>query len=117
MRGLPRQGVGSDDETARALAMCTGLAPTPDILDIGCGPGRQTLVLARATGGHVTAVDLHADFLDELRDGAADADLSDRITPIQADMGDLPFEPATFDLIWSEGAAYAMGVAAALVAW
>jgi cyclopropane fatty-acyl-phospholipid synthase-like methyltransferase len=117
MGGLPRQGVGSDVVTAEALARCVELPPKPDILDIGCGPGRQSLVLARATGGHVTAVDLHAGFLDELRDHAAAAGLDDRITLLRADMRDLPLQPATFDLIWSEGAAYAMGVTAALVAW
>ena len=117
MRGLPRQGVGSDTDTARALALCTDLPVAPRILDIGCGTGRQSLVLARATGGHVTAVDLHAPFLDELRANAASAGLSDRITTVQADMRELPFEAGTFDLVWSEGAAYAMGVAAALVAW
>ena len=100
-----------------ALALCAGLTASPDILDIGCGPGRQSLVLARATGGQVTAVDLHAEFLEEVRQHAATAGLGDRLRVVQADMRDLPFEPASFDLIWSEGAAYAMGVAEALVRW
>ena len=58
-RGLPRQGIGSDEETLRALALCMGLPAPPVILDVGCGPGVQTMTLARATGGRVTAVDLH----------------------------------------------------------
>lgn len=28
-------------------------------------------------------------------------------------MGDIPFEKASFDLIWSEGSAFIMGLAAA----
>ena len=32
-------------------------------------------------------------------------------------MGDLPFEKASFDLIWSEGSAFIMGLAAAFRDW
>lgn len=116
-RGLPRQGVGSDDSTLRALALCTGLTDRPDVLDIGCGPGMQTVTLAQALDGHITAVDLHEQFLDELRAHAADAGVDDRITVLRADMAELPFHDGSFDLIWSEGAAYIMGVAEALAAW
>ena len=35
----------------------------------------------------------------------------------EGDMRQLDFEPASFDLIWCEGAAYIMGVEAALRAW
>jgi SAM-dependent methyltransferase len=115
--GLPRQGVGDDDSTARAVAMCTELPPEPDVLDIGCGPGAQTVVLARATGGRIIAVDVHPAFLDELREHAEEVGLKGRVVPMHADMRDLPFEPAAFDLLWSECAMYIMGVSAALEAW
>lgn len=115
--GLPRQGVGSDDATLRALELCTELPAAPDILDIGCGPGAQTLMLARATDGAVTAVDRHAPFLRELERRAAAAGLEGRITTVESDMAALPFPPASFDLVWSEGAAYSMGVGEALAAW
>ena len=116
-RGLPRQGPGSDDSTLRALSLCRGLPERPAVLDIGCGPGMQTLALANALNGPVTAVDLHREYLDELTDRAGAAHLADRIETLQADMGDLPFPPNSFDLIWSEGAAYIIGVANALAAW
>lgn len=116
-RGLPRQGPGSDASTLKALSLCRGLPERPAVLDIGCGPGMQTLALAKALGGSVTAVDLHAEYLDELKDRAAAAGLADRVEPLQADMGDLVFPPTSFDLIWSEGAAYIIGVANALAAW
>ena len=36
---------------------------------------------------------------------------------MRGDMKDLPFGPDTFDLIWSEGAAYIMGISEAFSAW
>lgn len=116
-RGLPRQGVGSDASTLRALALCDGLPARPDVLDIGCGPGMQTLALARALDGPVTTVDLHEEYLDELRSHARAAGLAERIRPVVADMAALPFEPGSFDLLWSEGAAWVMGFAEALRSW
>jgi len=115
--GLPREAPGDDASTARALALASGLPPSPDILDVGCGPGAQTLVLARATGGLVTAVDNHAPFLDDLRRRAGLAGLTDRVHPVRASMSDLPFQGAAFDLIWSEGAIYIMGFDNGLQSW
>jgi len=116
-RGLPRGGPGSDAATAEALARLGRLPPAPRVLDIGCGPGRQALVLAHRSGGHVTAVDVDPTNLSRLADAAADQGLADRIVAREADMRALPFQPGSFDLIWSEGAAYIMGFAAALAAW
>jgi SAM-dependent methyltransferase len=115
--GLPREAPGDDASTARALGLVSGLPARADILDVGCGPGAQTLVLARETGGRVTAVDNYAPFLDDLRLRAAEAGLAGRITPLRASMFDLPFEAASFDLIWSEGAVYIIGFENGLRSW
>lgn len=77
----------------------------------------QTLVLARETAGHVTAVDRHQPFLDELDRRTARNELTDRITTLNASMSALDFPDATFDLIWSEAAIYIMGFAEGLGAW
>lgn len=61
---LPQQGPGSDASTRKALALVPGLPAAPCILDLGCGPGRQSLVLAEQSGGQVTAVDLQSAFLE-----------------------------------------------------
>ena len=47
-RALPQQGPGSDASTLRALRMLGELPDAPRVLDLGCGPGRQTLALARS---------------------------------------------------------------------
>lgn len=115
--GLPRQGPGDDESTRRALSLCTELPPRPAVLDVGCGPGMQTIVLANGTDGTVTAVDLFEQFLDDLRDRATEAGIRDRIQVMRADMSDLPFGKDSFDLIWSEGAAYIMGITEAFTHW
>jgi len=116
-RGLPRQGPGTDEQTRNALALCADLPEQPDVLDIGCGPGMQTVALAAALGGQVTAVDLYEEFLDQLRERASAAGVRDRISVMRGDMTDLPFGPDSFDLIWSEGAAYIMGISRAFTEW
>ena len=116
-RGLPRQGPGDSGSTTKALALCSGLSDKPSILDIGCGPGMQTLALAEACAGSVVAVDNCDEYLDELRQRVEKASLCDRVEVKNADMAALGFPKETFDLIWSEGSAYIMGVREALKAW
>ena len=115
---LPQQGPGSDASTRKALALVPGLPAAPHILDLGCGPGRQSLVLAEQTGGQVTAVDLLPAFLEELEERATARGLRDRITTLQADMGRLEELPDQgFDLVWSEGAIYHLGFEGGLRSW
>jgi SAM-dependent methyltransferase len=116
--GLPREGPGDNVSTRMAFSMVEGLPRAPRILDVGCGPGMQTLELARLSDdASITAVDVHRPFLDELNRRARAAGVANRITAVQASMFDLPFAPGDFDLIWCEGAAYFMGVGQALTAW
>lgn len=116
-RGLPRQGPGDDGSTASALALCSGLPDKPSVLDIGCGPGMQTIALAEASSGSIVAVDNSDEYLDELRRRVERASLSDRVKVKNADMAAMGLPEAAFDLIWCEGAAYIMGVREALRAW
>lgn len=115
-RDLPREGVGSDATTARLLDLAGPLPDRARALDVGCGPGRASLVLA-AAGARVTAVDLHEPFLRRARRAAAEAGLADRVAVVRASMVALPHPDAVLDLVWCEGAAYLMGVDAALAAW
>ena len=108
---LPREGPGTDEATREAIRRLPPLPPCPRILDLGCGPGRQTLVLARELNVSVTAVDLHEPFLLQLQKAAAAEGLSDRIVIRQEDMGSLADPPLSIDLIWSEGAIYNLGFA------
>lgn len=116
-QGLARLGPGNSASTLRALALCEHLPPAPDVLDVGCGTGAQTLDLAKATDGQIKAVDLFDVFLQQLNESAGEQHLDHRIQTEVADMSALPFAPASFDLVWSEGAAYNIGFDQALTTW
>lgn len=117
-RHTDRQGPGSEKDTLLAMALA-GL-PDPTFLnmaDIGCGSGGQTLTLAKHLNGHITAVDIIPVFLEELQKRATQAGAQKKITTLCASMEDLPFEVASLDGIWSEGAIYSMGFERGVKAW
>ena len=113
--GLPRQGPGNRTCAVKALGLCRDLPPKPAVLDLGCGVGGQTLYLAELLQQAViTAMDSHEPSIKKMRDTVADQGLSDRIQPVVGDMATPGFPPASFDLIWSEGALYNIGIEKAL---
>ena len=114
--GLKREAPGSEETTRRALAIA---APPADaaILDMGCGPGPASAVLLEALpGAHVIGVDQHAPYVHEAARRAEEIGAGRRFVGMVGDMASLPLT-RSFDLIWCEGAAYAVGVEAALRAW
>ncbi|WP_163993590.1 class I SAM-dependent methyltransferase [Pyxidicoccus caerfyrddinensis] len=54
---LPQFGPGSVACTLEALKRLPTLPPAPRVVDVGCGSGRQTLVLAEALLTRILAVD------------------------------------------------------------
>lgn len=115
-RGLNYEAPGDPDSTSRAYQQLS-LPDSPHILDVGCGPGAQTLVLARISEGQITAMDNHAPYLETLKESADKFDLAYLISPVEGDMNDMRFDDGSFDLIWCEGAAYIMGFERALREW
>ena len=115
--GLPRQGPGSAASTLRALGLVPDVGPDTRILDIGCGTGAQTWVLAQASASRIVAVDLHEPYVEALNGKARGLGVAHRVEARVADMRCLDFADASFDLIWCEGAVYNAGFEAGLGDW
>ncbi|MEJ2022853.1 MAG: class I SAM-dependent methyltransferase [Maritimibacter sp.] len=101
---LPREGPGNRESLDWALS----LAGTPEnalILDAGCGPGADIDgLLENAPRGHVTAVDAHLPFVEQVRVVWHD---DDRVT---THVGDMCEETGPYDLIWCAGSLYYTGI-------
>jgi SAM-dependent methyltransferase len=114
-------GLGSDDGnrfrfTERAFDALPRLGK-PFMLDIGCGSGGPTLVIAKLSGGSVVGVDTRGEDLARLQRTAREARLSDRVFAVQASMTNLPFLPERFDVLWSEGSIFVVGFERGLNEW
>jgi demethylmenaquinone methyltransferase/2-methoxy-6-polyprenyl-1,4-benzoquinol methylase len=72
-------------------------------LDAGCGIGSQTELLLQATspGGRVTGLDSSAEHLAVAEESAREKGLSDLVHFQLGDVGSLPFDPGSFDWVWS----------------
>jgi ubiquinone/menaquinone biosynthesis C-methylase UbiE len=91
------------EPTLRSVVAALQLAPGSHGLDIGCGIGLQTPLLAEAAGpnGHITGLDISAELLAYARNRIKSVAGADLITFQEGDMLSLPFPDATFDWVWS----------------
>lgn len=107
--GLDRCGPGDADSLRWALAFA-GTRPDAAVLDAGCGVGADLpALLAAVPQGRVVAIDTAAPFIDRVRA---------RFPQVRAEVADMADPPGgPFDLIWSAGAVYNLGVGPALAAW
>jgi 2-polyprenyl-3-methyl-5-hydroxy-6-metoxy-1,4-benzoquinol methylase len=71
-----------------------------DVLEIGCGMGLHTELMTRA-GARVTAVDLSPTSVEATQQRLRLKGLPARV--MEADAEHLPFDPASFDFVWSWG--------------
>jgi ubiquinone/menaquinone biosynthesis C-methylase UbiE len=108
-KDLPREGPGSFKSTERAYNTIRKHLKKPMILDVGCGPGKQTIDLLNISDGEITAVDNHKPFIDQLEKEIIKGNFSNRVTAKVGDMFNLDFKEEQFDLIWCEGAIYNIG--------
>lgn len=113
-QGLPLHAPG-DDDTSRAVLSEVQLYEDATVVDMGCGPGRTTLLLAEALGVPVVGIDRERASLEALVNEARARRLP--ITARRADMLRSGFVRSSIDLLWCEGAAYAVGLETALTTW
>lgn len=115
--GLPRNSPGSDKSTLKALRRLGRIRRGARIIDMGCGTGASSLTLARKLTAEVVAVDAHEPFLETLIERCRKEELKGTVVTRHADFGALEEPERSFDLIWSEGAAYVLGFENALMKW
>lgn len=91
------------EPTIRSAIHSLGFAPNSLGLDIGCGNGQITRLLAESTapGGRVTGVDISPELIASANDAAERAGLEGQLTFRQGDMKSLPFADDSFDWVWS----------------
>lgn len=111
-RDMPRQGPGELSDVGWA-ARVARLPAGGSVADLGCGPGGDLIALsALVPRGTVMGVDAMPSLVAEAR---TVAQTLDNTHVVQGDMLVPPNAP--FDLIWSAGAVYNVGVDVALAAW
>ena len=115
--GMPREGPGTDEVTRRAIGLLPALPDDPVVLDLACGPGGQTLVLASTLGVAVVAVDIHEPFVEDTARRAREAGLDHLIEARLGDMAHPEAAPESVHLIWCEGAIYHIGFTRGLELW
>jgi len=110
-RNLPREGPGLADDIAWAARLCA-VPADGRVCDAGCGPGGDLAALRELVPqGSVDGFETVAHFVEAATIRFA-GDPSVRI--IEASMESLA---GPYDLIWSAGAVYFLGVPRALEAW
>jgi ubiquinone/menaquinone biosynthesis C-methylase UbiE len=116
-RDIPREGPGNNESTRKAYRIIEKYVTKPFILDIGCGPGMQTLEIASLTNGTILATDVNDGFLEGLNEVVKQRGLSSKISVEKANMKSLPYKEGQFDIIWSEGAIFIIGFENGLKEW
>lgn len=114
---IERQGPGSPEATLKALSFIDNLTDESRIVDLGCGTGGQTMVLAKNAPGQITGIDLFPDFINLFNQNAERQNLQERVKGEVGSMDKLTFQEEELDLIWSEGAIYNIGFVRGLTEW
>ena len=95
------------DEDGIEAAAIAALVPLEGkrVLEVGCGEGRLTaLVAAQMVGehGHVTGIDMTPEMLAKARAAAAEMDAAN-VEFVESEAEQIPFPDASFDVVISNG--------------
>jgi len=115
--GLPRHSPGSEPTTLKVLRRFGRLSRRLRVIDLGCGTGVATQVLARRFDGPIVALDAHRPFLDGLKTEFAAEGGAVQIDTLHGDFTTLAPDFGEFNLLWAEAAAYVLGFERSLTAW
>jgi ubiquinone/menaquinone biosynthesis C-methylase UbiE len=91
---------GRGVEATREHIERAGINSSMHVLDLGCGVGGCSRVIAATCGCRVTGIDLTPEFIEVARELTRRCGMADRIEFRHADALDLPFADGTFDHVW-----------------
>lgn len=91
-------------ESTEILGRLAGVSGDSRVLDIGCGVGGPALHMAATFDCHVTGIDLVASSVGLAQEKARDHGLSARTAFEVAEATSLPFDTATFDVVYGQDA-------------
>lgn len=112
---LESWGPNSSEDTTRAFKL---LNRSPKrILEVGCGKGNSTIVIAKLSNAEIVATDNETIALDKLEEKLKLHSLDNRVTTKCISMTELNVDTEKFDVIWAEASAYIMGIENALSKW
>lgn len=115
-KDMPRQGSGRDKYTQKAFEIIPKINH-PKILDIGCGPGMQTIKLAKISDGEITGIDIFQQYLDQFQKLIEQEKLQDRVKAVNQSMFEIKYPEEHFDIIWAEGSIFIIGFEKGLLEW
>jgi arsenite methyltransferase len=92
-------------ETTRELTALCHIERDTHVLDVGCGAGATSCYLAKVFGCSVVGVDLRESMIDLSNERAREEGVEDKVEFRVADVLDLPFEDAHFDVVLCESVA------------
>ncbi len=84
------------------LARAAGLDAAKRVLDVGSGVGGTSRCLAKEFGCRVTGIDLTEEYCRAAELLTAKIGLADLVDYRQGDATNLPFDDASFDVVWTE---------------
>lgn len=115
---LDRLSPAGADTTLKALDLVEYDSEDIAILDIGCGVGDKTILLANYfENSTVEAIDLFKHYLKVLDEKIKENNLSNRVYTYQMDMHDLDFPNEEFDIVFANASAEIIGFKNALRQW
>ncbi|TFF85285.1 MAG: class I SAM-dependent methyltransferase, partial [Promethearchaeota archaeon] len=87
------------------------------LLDIGCGTGVPTILIATHSNFEITAIDIDQELLEILDNKIKNKGLGNRIKTRDLSLFELDFPEESFDVIWAEGSLNIIGFKRGLTEW